>query len=103
MQILGWLLLAVVMATAAPANAEYKNPMKFTIAIADNNIYADGEIDPDVAMRFATFLKEHNIPDLSFMVLNSPGGDFRCRLRTRKAAARPQVPSRRGGSKSQLA
>src|SRR5215510_1809043 len=79
MQILGWLLLTVAVAAAAPANAEYKNPMKFTIgrrASLENNIYADGEIDPDVAMRFATFLKEQNIPDGSYMVLNSPGGDL---------------------------
>lgn len=39
-------------------------------------IYANGEIDDDVAERFRGFLKQHRIPKGSSLVLNSPGGDI---------------------------
>ena len=39
-------------------------------------IFADGDIDEDVAERFRDFLKRNKIPRGSSIVLNSPGGDI---------------------------
>jgi len=74
MRVLLVLLFALVVA-ASPVGAEYKNPMKFSIGYL-GIIFADREIDSDVATRFAAFLKEHKTRDRSYIILNSPGGDL---------------------------
>jgi hypothetical protein len=39
-------------------------------------LYLDGTIDSDAARRFNTYILYHHVPQYSFVVLNSPGGNL---------------------------